>query len=206
MPPPPPGAAPTGPRPVGAADPGRVLRSDARRNRARVLEVAVAAFAAEGLAVPVHEIARRAGVSTGTVSRHFPTKEALYRAVVLDRIGQLVDRARHLGATAPPGEAFLGFFASMVEQGAVDHGLADAFNGAGFDIAAAASGTQHDVHGALSDLLRRAQEAGSVRADVDVEDVKALMAGCLARGREAGPAARDRLLAVVSAGLRAPTT
>ena len=61
------------------AGPDRPLRADARRNRQRVLEVAFAVFAAEGLAVPVHEIARRAGVGTGTVSRHSPTKEALFR-------------------------------------------------------------------------------------------------------------------------------
>jgi AcrR family transcriptional regulator len=53
------------------------MRSDAQRNRKRVLEAAMETFAAEGLSVPVAEIARRAGVGTGTVSRHFRTKESL---------------------------------------------------------------------------------------------------------------------------------
>ncbi len=57
------------------AQPARPLRADAARNRARVLEVAYETFAAEGLSVPIDEIARRAGVGAGTVYRHFPTKE-----------------------------------------------------------------------------------------------------------------------------------
>src|SRR5215813_836505 len=65
------GSAPAGGTSFGPG-PGRPLRADARRNRQRVLEVAFATFAAEGLAVPVHEIARRAGLGTGTVSRAFP--------------------------------------------------------------------------------------------------------------------------------------
>ena len=53
------------------------LRSDARDNRERILAVARAAFAAEGLDVPIREIARRAELGIATVYRHFPTKEAL---------------------------------------------------------------------------------------------------------------------------------
>jgi AcrR family transcriptional regulator len=84
----------------------RRMRSDARRNRERVLAAAIEAFAAEGLAVSVHEIARRAGVGTGTVSRHFPTKQALYEAIVLERVGQLVAHARSLSESLDAGEAF----------------------------------------------------------------------------------------------------
>jgi len=62
------------------AQPARKPRVDAARNRARVLEVAYETFAAEGLSVPIDEIARRAGVGAGTVYRHFPTKEALFHA------------------------------------------------------------------------------------------------------------------------------
>ena len=54
------------------------LRADARRNREAVLDAARTAFAAEGLSVPLDEIARRAGVGPGTLYRHFPTKEALF--------------------------------------------------------------------------------------------------------------------------------
>ncbi len=81
----------------------RPLRADALRNRARVLEVAYAAFATDGLAVPIDEIARRAGVGAGTVYRHFPAKADLYRAVVEDRIDSLVAEGRALIEGVSPG-------------------------------------------------------------------------------------------------------
>jgi AcrR family transcriptional regulator len=198
-----PPAAPPGRPPV---DPvvGAPRRADARRNRAQVLEVAIDAFASEGLSVPVHEIARRAGVGTGTVSRHFPTKEALFQAIVSSIAQRLVERARQLAATEDPGAAFFEFFTAMVEEGATNRGLADAFAGAGFDLEAAASRAEHDVMGALRDLLDHAQRAGAVRADVDVADVKALMVGCLARERPTADA-RARMIAVVCEGLRPGT-
>ena len=73
--------------------PKRPLRADAARNRARVLEVAYQTFADEGLSVPIDEIARRAGVGAGTVYRHFPTKDDLYRAVIEDRLQSITDAA-----------------------------------------------------------------------------------------------------------------
>ena len=66
------------------ADRLRPLRVDAARNRARLLAVAHQTFAAEGLAVPIDENARRAGVGAGTVYRHFPTKQSLYQAIVVE--------------------------------------------------------------------------------------------------------------------------
>jgi AcrR family transcriptional regulator len=203
MPRKPPAAPPD--RPPADPEAGAPVRADARRNRARVLEAAIDAFASEGLSVPVHEIARRAGVGTGTVSRHFPTKEALFQAIVSSIAQRLVERARQrqLTATEDPGAAFFEFFTAMVEEGATNRGLADAFAGAGFDVEAAASHVEHDVMGALRDLLGRAQRAGAVRADVDVADVKALMVGCLARERPTADArARARMIAVVCEGLR----
>ena len=85
------------------AQPDRPLRADAARNRARVLEVAYDTFAAEGLSVPIDEIARRAGVGAGTVYRHFPTKEDLFRAVVADRIAAHRRRGARTGRGEEPG-------------------------------------------------------------------------------------------------------
>jgi AcrR family transcriptional regulator len=181
----------------------RPLRADARRNRDSVLEAAFAAFAAEGLSVPVHEIARRAGVGTGTVSRHFPTKESLFAAVFMNRAESLVRLARRLAEADRAGEALFEFFAALVAEGAANRGLADALTGTGFDIKAAVSGPDRDVTGAMASLLARAQQAGAVRPDVDVDDVLALATGCLARHRGTDdPAARERLVAVVCTGLR----
>jgi AcrR family transcriptional regulator len=180
----------------------RPLRADARRNRDRVLQAAFAAFASEGLSVPVHEIARRAGVGTGTVSRHFPTKESLFAAVFMSRVEWLVGLARQLTEAADAADAFFEFFAALVAEGAANRGLADALTGVGFDIKAVVAAPERDVAGLLAGLLARAQQAGAVRPDVDADDVIALVAGCLARHSGGDdPAARDRLVAVVRAGL-----
>jgi AcrR family transcriptional regulator len=201
-------------RPAAAADakpdaeagpPGRALRADARRNRARVLEAAAEAFATDGLSVPVHEIARRAGVGTGTVSRHFPAKEDLFAAILLSRMEQLTGEAEILAGTEEAGTAFFTFFATVVRAGAANLGLAQALAGAGYDVETAGARAGHDVSGRLRDLLRRAQQTGAVQAGIQYADVKALMAGCLAReGSDTDPAALDRIIAVVCEGLRAP--
>jgi len=181
------------------------MRADARRNRERVLEAAVEAFASEGLSVPVAEIARRAGVGTGTVSRHFPTKESLYEAIVVSRAEELVERARQLGTAHDAGTAFFEFFTFMVEQGSRNRGLAEALAGGGVDLEAAAARAGHDLEGVEARLLKRAQRAGAVRADVTMADIKALILGCLARDRlSPDPAATKRMIAIACAGLRRP--
>lgn len=86
------------------------------------------AFAAEGLSVPVAEIVRRAGVGTGTASRHFPMKDFLCEAIVLHLVGGIVDKARDLSAKNDPGSAFFQFLAHRVERAAVNRGLAEAIS------------------------------------------------------------------------------
>ncbi len=172
------------------------VRADAERNRAKVIEAAMAAFATDGLTVSVAEIGRRAGVGTGTVSRHFPTKESLYAAIVLAKVEEIVSEARAVLAAEPPGQAFFTFFRYMVGQAATNRGLAEALNGGGFDVESAADSTDHDLEGAEQKLLRRAQEAGAVRPDVTRADVKALLAACVAAPD------RSRMIEIVSAGLR----
>lgn len=178
------------------------LRADARRNRARVLEVAAEVFATEGLSVPVHEIARRAGVGTGTVSRHFPAKEDLFAAILLGRMEQLTAEADALASSCDPGPAFFALFGALVREGAANRGLAEALAGAGYDLDGAAVRAGYDVSGRLRDLLARAQRAGAVRPEINDADVKALLAGCLARDGDG--AALDRMVAVVCDGLAAP--
>ncbi|GII77175.1 TetR family transcriptional regulator [Sphaerisporangium rufum] len=181
------------------------MRADAERNRARVLAAAMTAFATGGLSVSVAEIARRAGVGTGTVSRHFPTKESLYEAIVLLRVGEIVDQARWLAATKDPGTAFFAFFAHMVDQAAANRGLAEALAGDGFDVEAAAARTGLDLDGVERELLDHARRAGAVRPDLTWADVKALIVGCLAReGAFTDAEARRRMIEIACAGLAAP--
>jgi AcrR family transcriptional regulator len=186
------------------AQPDRPLRADAARNRARVLEVAYDTFAAEGLSVPIDEIARRAGVGAGTVYRHFPTKDDLFRAVIEDRIHGIVDDGRALLVSGDPGEALFTFLRSIVLQwGATDRGLTDALAGVGIKIDDAVPKFEESFLSLLGGLLRAAQKAGTVRRDVDVKDVKAIVVGCQAM-QAYTPEAAGRLTEVVLDGLRAP--
>jgi AcrR family transcriptional regulator len=181
----------------------RPLRADAARNRARVLEVAYDTFASDGLSVPIDEIARRAGVGAGTVYRHFPTKEDLYRAVVENRIRGIVDNGRALMNGADRGEALFTFLRSMVlDWGATDQGLTDALAGQGIDVATVMPEAEEQFLGLLGELLRAAQDAGSVRRDVDVLDVKAMVVGSQAM-QAYRPAGAKRLFEVILDGLRA---
>lgn len=184
---------------IGGARP---LRADAARNRDRVLQVAYETFAAEGLGVPVDEIARRAGVGAGTIYRHFPTKEALYAAVVEHRIRDMADRGRQLLQSADPGEALFAFLRAMaLEWGASDQVLIDALAGRGIDVHAIAPDADADARALLAELLAAGQEAGTVRADLGVPELKAILVGCQAIGAYGGEVAA-RATAVVTDGLR----
>lgn len=181
----------------------RPQRADALRNRARVLEVAYDAFASDGLSVPIDEIARRAGVGAGTVYRHFPTKVDLYRAVVENRIESLLAEGRALIEGVPPGEALFVLLRSLVLRwGAADRGLKDALAGEGIDVNTAIPETEAALLAFLGGLLEAAQDAGTVRRDVDVHDLKAILAGCFAI-QDASPTEAERLTEVVLDGLRA---
>jgi AcrR family transcriptional regulator len=178
------------------------MRADAARNRARVLEVAYETFAAEGLSVPIDEIARRAGVGAGTVYRHFPTKEALFAAVIDDRVQSVVAAGRALMDSVGPGEALFAFLREMVTMNAIDHGLVEALAGYGIDVDTAAPGAEAIFLELLGDLLASAQRAGTARRDVGVAEVKALLVMCKAT-QTYGEEVTGRVTAVIEAGLRA---
>ena len=155
----------------------RPLRADARRNRERVLAAAEAAFSELGASVPLDEIARRAGVGPGTVYRHFPTKERLFEAVVLDRLQRLAEAAAAHAAAPDPAQAFFVFLARMLEEATSSRALKDALAGPDFAAHVADSPARRELGEALAVLLGRAQRAGAVRRDVAIADLMALLAG-----------------------------
>jgi AcrR family transcriptional regulator len=183
------------------AESERPLRADAARNRARVLEVAYETIAAEGLSVPIDEIARRAGVGAGTVYRHFPTKESLFGAVVQDRLQQMVTYGRDLLAAGEPGDALFAYLKSMVIEGAADLSLAQAMAGYGIDINVVAPQAESDFLGLLGDLLAAAQRAGTARTDVTVPEAKALIVGAQAM-QGYNPDVAERVTEILLDGLR----
>ncbi len=184
----------------------RRLRADARRNRKRVLDAAREAFASDGLAVPLDEIAQRAGVGAGTVYRHFPTKEALFEAVIFGRLLELSEDARQLAGSADAGQAFFDFAARLVQEGAAKRDLVEALTTAGIDLQVAGSPVAQQFRDAFGELLHRSQHTGAVRDDININDVIAVLTGAsLASRRNAEiPVVSDRVLAIVCDGLRPP--
>jgi AcrR family transcriptional regulator len=177
------------------------LRADAARNRARVLAVAYETMAAEGLSVPIDEIARRAGVGAGTVYRHFPTKESLFGAVVQDRLQQMVTSGRALLESEEPGEALFSFIKALVMEGATDMSLAQAMAGYGIDVNVVAPEAEKEFLGLLGDLLAAAQRAGTAREEVTVPEAKALIVGAQAM-QGYNPDVAERVTDIVLEGLR----
>ena len=177
------------------------MRADAARNRARILQVAYETFAADGLGVPIDEIARRAGVGAGTVYRHFPAKEDLFRAVVADRIRTLVDQGRELAEADPAGGLYTFLKSMVLHWDAADRGLVDALAGMGIDANAAMPEAEGDFLSMLADLVDAGQRAGTVRPDVTVPEVKALMVGCQA-AQAYNPDAAGHVTDIVFDGLR----
>ncbi|MGK5731706.1 TetR/AcrR family transcriptional regulator [Streptomyces sp. URMC 124] len=152
--------------------------------------------------MPLGEIARRAGVGPGTVYRHFPSKTALFKATVSDRIRLFTDTARELAHADDPGAVFYRYLSAVIRLTVRNKGLCDALEGLGsrFD---PSPGVETDFREALAALLRRAQQADAVRKDVTVDDLMALLMGCLSMEQRRGPGvAPGRMTALACDSLR----
>jgi len=200
----------TGPaEPTTRADEGRPLRADAAKNRERILVAAEETFAEEGVSVPVDKVAERAGVGVGTLYRHFPTKEALFEAIVFTRLQQLVEATEAFAARADAGPAFFDFIEVFAAQASAKHDLMDAMATAGIDIKTACAAELERMELGIAVLLERAKQAGAVRRDVDPSTVIGLVVGTVvAAGRRPGsnPASYRQMLDIVCDGLRPSPT
>ncbi len=180
----------------------RPLRADAQRNRARILDAAENLFALEGIEVPVDLIAEKAGVGVGTLYRHFPTKEKLCEAVLLDRLAALTDDARALEDAEDPAAAFFDFLAHVVDEGAAKRDLMVAVMGAGVEFEESAVAVKERMREAVGVLLARAQAVGAVRPDVTPNAVVSLVGATCQATAHADAAPACDLLAIVCDGLR----
>jgi AcrR family transcriptional regulator len=152
------------------------LRSDARDNRERILSVARAAFAAEGIDVPIREIARRAEVGAATVYRHFQTKEALLTEAFAEQMASCLEIVKEGAAAEDPWSGFCLVIEKLMELHALDRGFARAFTSQLPQAAGLAADRDRTLRMLLG-LMRRAKEAGSLRGDFVLEDLSlALMA------------------------------
>ncbi|MYW22043.1 TetR family transcriptional regulator [Streptomyces sp. SID486] len=182
---------------------GRPMRADARRNYERLLKVAAESFAEHGENASLDDIARRAGVGSGTLYRHFPTRQALLEAAYVDRIEALGARADELARELPPGEA-LGEWLYELAVGTLQvRGMKALLGSAVADGGAAACATT--VKGAVTRLVVAAQAVGALRADVEPIDVLRLTHGVASAAELAGTGEPEirRYLGLLHEGLRA---
>ncbi|MER7972098.1 TetR/AcrR family transcriptional regulator [Streptomyces sp. NPDC096080] len=148
----------------------QALRSDARDNRARVLDAARALFSTEGLDVPMREIARRAGVGPATLYRRFPTKQALVTEAFEDQLRACRTVVDEASADPDAWRGFCQVIERICELHARDRGFTEAFVSAfpgARDIAAERARTVR----AVAELARRAQATGRLRADFVLDDL-----------------------------------
>lgn len=177
------------------------MRSDALRNRERVIHAAREVYAEQGFDACVPDVARRAGVGKATVYRSFPTREHLVAAVVIHRLEWFADQAREALGHGDPAEALHEVMLGSARRAAADRSLPEAI--ARVSDMPGVLEAQEEVRAALGDLLAAGQKAGSVRDDVTVADLKVLFSGvCSALGPDADEAALRRGITLVLDALR----
>jgi AcrR family transcriptional regulator len=178
----------------------RPMRADARRNYEQLLEQARIAFAEFGVDASLDEIARRAGVASGTLYRHFPTRLDLIEAVLAEQIAELVDLGRGLLTAEDEFDAFATWLRAALTHALTYRGLAAAVLSSALD-----RGNVSTWHAEMFEvgaaLLARARQSGVVVADTDETDVLK-MVGAIAWAAQDSSVQADRLLTLLLNGLR----
>jgi AcrR family transcriptional regulator len=181
----------------------RKPRADAARNRERVLDAAKIVFNAGGPAASLEAVARRAGVGIGTLYRHFPTREALFEAVYRREVQQLGDLSDLLKNDPSPVDALRRWLRSNVELVATKKGMLAALALVAYNSSELYADTFSRLTRAAGTLLKRAVDAGEVRADVSPEDLlRALIGMCYMHDAPGWQDSVVRLLDVFVDGLR----
>ena len=198
-----PGSQTAGPRP---------LRRDARANRDRILAAASELFSAQGIEAPLDEIARRAGVGTGTFYRHFASRDELLDALFDERVRRFDEMTASACDADDAWDGLVGLLTTGFALQATDRRLKDI-------LVARARGTGRlsqpsaETRRAITGLIERAQREGALRPDITLGDLPLLSAAILGVMDLTGTMAPDawrRILQILLDGLRtartAPTT
>lgn len=182
----------------------RPLRADARRNRERVLTAAQAVFAEHGREAQMDDVARRAGVGVGTVYRHFPTKETLIEALAVARFERILAIGKASLTADDPWEGFTRALLAGAELTASDRSFTEIV-GEITGPMPIPEALESELFATYGELMRRAQEAGALRADLVLDDIPMFMCGIGlgARKTHACPDAWRRHITIVIDGLRA---
>jgi AcrR family transcriptional regulator len=180
------------------------LRSDARRNRRRLLESAREVMREQGLDASLGEIARRAGVGNATLYRHFPTREALCEAVFAE-YGSELEQIRERVLRVPDAwDALTAWLEETCTAFATDQAFADLVT-RGMPLSPALNELCTSAIGFSDTLFRNAQRQGVIRADVALTDLMMVIYSLqqvVAATAQVAPDAWRRHLAIALDGLR----
>jgi AcrR family transcriptional regulator len=155
----------------------RKPRTDAQRNRERILEVAKEAFARSGTNASLDDIARDTGVGAGTLYRHFPTRDALIEAVYRTEVEKLAAAERKFFQAMPPIEALRAWMLLFVDYIATKKIIAPALNTLVGGPSKVYEGSRAQIEGAIDGLVKRAIKSGDIRKDLDPFDLLRALIG-----------------------------
>jgi len=185
--------------------PSRKPRADAARNRGRLIDAAKAVFAERGGTASLEEVARTAGVGSGTLYRHFPTRDALIEAVYRNESDQLVQAASELAASRPPVEALREWMRLFFNYMSVKHGMMELLDSLadGKSSLYAASGAE--TKRTIDFLVANAVASGEIGIDVDPLDLLRALGGMVqfSGGRINEEAAAHAIIDIMISGLQA---
>ncbi|MGX1267892.1 TetR/AcrR family transcriptional regulator [Streptomyces phaeoluteigriseus] len=182
------------------------LRSDAERNRERIIAAARTVFARDGLSASMASVAREAGVGIATMFRRFPTKEELVDAVFSDRMGAYADAVAVALDDPDPWHGFVGYIETACAMQAADNGFADVLTMT-FPTAKVLERRRDEAYRSMLSLIDRAKATGRLREDFDPSDLVLIHmanAGVVTATGDAAPDAWRRVVALFVQSLEAP--
>ncbi|WP_202872965.1 TetR/AcrR family transcriptional regulator [Kribbella capetownensis] len=151
-----------------------MTRRDSVRNRERLVDAAREVFAEHGFGATLDDIARHAGLGTGTAYRNFPNKRAIAAEVLREATEQIAVDAREALEVEDPWDALVQFFERTGARQAADRGLYETLTGQGDDEVQAR--IWPEIVAAVTELFNRAYRAGAIRPDAAVQDIAAIFA------------------------------
>ncbi|WP_151477472.1 TetR/AcrR family transcriptional regulator [Streptomyces albicerus] len=182
------------------------LRSDAERNRERIIAAARRVFARDGLNASMASVAREAGVGIATIFRRFPTKEELVAAVFADRMDSYADAVAVALDDPDPWHGFVGYIETACAMQAADYGFADVLTMT-FPTAKAMEERRNEAYEGMVELIDRAKATGRLREDFDPSDLVLIHmanAGVINATGDAAPDAWRRVVALMIQSFEAP--
>lgn len=184
------------------------LRSDAERNRDRIVDAARELYAHEGLGASMAEVARRAGVGIATLFRRFPTREDLVAVAFAEAMDAFADAVAEAMADPDPWHGFTTFIEQVCQMQAADRGFAGVLTTT-FPAAEALEAKRAEAYEGFEELISRAKAAGRLRRDFHPEDLVVLLmanTAVIAATRETAPEAWRRLVAYMLQAFAADRT